>query len=234
MHPCLSGARTSIDSIGEHIMKKIAILGGKLSSLSMAHTLLDYTDSVEIHIIDEKAEIGLIGEYPGIISKWPLFPKHWISTFFSQEPSKEDNAVRHSWLVKAMATQLSKRNTIFHLRTRVLENTNNQLKLSGAGYIGRTTILFDNIFDNTQDSEDSELWKGGICLSSHAPNYGIQGKRNDGTIEIWWKKDEDKKCNTQWVQRMKWQGENPEYTIQLQYQRGIELARGYIDTIIHP
>ena len=62
-------------------MKKIALLGGNLLSLSMAHSILDYTDSVEIHIIEEKAEIGLMGEYPGIIKQWPIFPKHWISTY---------------------------------------------------------------------------------------------------------------------------------------------------------
>ncbi len=214
-------------------MNKIAMLGGNLLSLCMAHTILDNTDSVEIHIIENKAEIGLMGEYPGIIKEWPIFPKHWISNLFSQTPSVTDTAIRHSWLVKAMAIQLSDRNTHFHLRTKILENLDNELKLSGAGYLGKTTLQFDRVFDNTVQLKNSESWNGGICLATQAPKFGIQGKRNDGTIEIWWKDNEDKTNNTQWIQKMKWQGTNPENVIDFQYKTGTKNAREYIDTIIH-
>ena len=214
-------------------MNKIALLGGNLVSLSMAHSILDYSSSVEIHIIEDKAEIGLMGEYPGIFNKWPIFPNHWISNLFSQKPSKSDTAVRHSWLLKAMAIQLSKRNTVFHLRTKILENIDNELKLSGAGYMGKTSILFDNVYDNTLQQKNSVLWNGGICLATEAPEYGIQGKRNDGTIEIWWKDDDYYVTNTQWVHKMKWYGINPENTIENHYIKGANLARDYIDTIIH-
>ena len=233
MHPSLSGTCINFDFNGESVMKKIALLGGNLLSLSMAHSILDYTDSVEIHIIEEKAEIGLMGEYPGIIKQWPIFPKHWISNLFSQNPSELDTAVRHSWLLKAIAIQLSKRNAVFHLRTKIIEIIDNELKLSGAGYMGKTSILFDSVFDNVPDKKNQQLWNGGICLTTQAPEYGIQGKRNDGTIEIWWKNDEYKIPNYQWVHKMTWHGTNPENLIENHFRMGVKLARDYIDTIIH-
>ena len=58
-------------------------------------------------------------------------------------------------------------------------------------------------------------------------------KRNDGTIEIWWKDDDYYVTNTQWVHKMKWYGINPENTIENHYIKGANLARDYIDTIIH-
>ena len=60
-------------------MTMITILGDSLAALAAAHHVLDTTPEADINIITEKAEVGLIGEVPGLISTWPPCPSHWIS-----------------------------------------------------------------------------------------------------------------------------------------------------------
>ncbi len=49
-------------------MTHITILGDTLRALSTAHQIIDHDPGVEISIITDRAEIGLIGEAPvGII-----------------------------------------------------------------------------------------------------------------------------------------------------------------------
>ena len=89
----------------------LAILGMELTQLVCAHTIFDLKPDSEIHLISERAEAGLIGELPGLISQ-PLsnyIPSEWLGDLGSQIPTTSDTAVRRSWLEKALATKLVER-----------------------------------------------------------------------------------------------------------------------------
>ena len=67
---------------------RIAIIGIELSQLVCAHTILDKHSDAEVHLISERAEAGLIGELPGLITQ-PLsnvIPNEWIGDLGSQTP----------------------------------------------------------------------------------------------------------------------------------------------------
>lgn len=90
-------------------MTRLVILGDNLASLCGANHALDMNPEMEIQIITERAEIGLVEEIPGLLSSWPPCPTHWISEMGSQTPEPTSKAVRGSWLQKAMGIQLAKR-----------------------------------------------------------------------------------------------------------------------------
>ena len=48
-------------------MTSIVILGDSLSTLCIGHHILDVAPEAEVSIVTERAEIGLIGEVPGLI-----------------------------------------------------------------------------------------------------------------------------------------------------------------------
>ena len=114
--PC---SRTLSETLGDPMTRGIAIIGGNLRSLSSAHCILDNYPEAELHIMEEAAEIGLMGEGPGILARWPITPAHWISELGPQEPNPTSGAIRRSWFEKAMATSLANRGCTFHLKTRV-------------------------------------------------------------------------------------------------------------------
>ena len=55
-------------------MIRLVILGDNLASLSGANHALDMYPEMEIQIITERAEIGLVEETPGLLSSWPPCP----------------------------------------------------------------------------------------------------------------------------------------------------------------
>jgi len=213
--------------------RSIAIIGGNLQSLSSAHSILDNYPDAELHIMEEAAEIGLIGEGPGILPHWPITPAHWLSELGSQEPNPSSGAIRRSWLEKAMATSLANRGCTFHLRTRVVTvNDGGGVTFVGAGLLGSGELQFDTVLDMRDPTHTSTEWEGGICLQGHAPPFGVQGSRPDGTIEVWWRDynpDQGK-----WVHRMSWGGSDPESSVETDINAGIETASSLIDTIIQP
>jgi hypothetical protein len=188
---------------------------------------------VEVHIIEEAAEIGLTGEAPGILSLWPIVPVHWLSELDTQEPKPSSGAVRRSWLEKAMATSLAARGCTFHLRTRV-EDVSQEYEVTfvGAGVMGSGKILFDTVLDMRPTLYSGKEWEGGVCLHLHAPPFGIQGERPDGTIEVWWR--DQNPDQGKWVHRMRWEGEDPASSLEAEINAGIETAKTLIDTIIQP
>ncbi len=209
-------------------MKRIAIIGGSLRGLSAAHALLDLDSETEVHIIEESAEIGLIGEGPGLIGSWPIMPEHWLADLRNQTPETSNSAVRRSWMKKAMAIALGRRGASLHLRTRVSSSTPNKIQFSGAGYLGSGSMEVDQVIESRVNGEGTE-WDGGVCLPEHAPKTERMGMRSDGTIEVWWK-DEDQGSNT-WIHRMKWLGEEPRDSLVGEIADGKSMAAKSIETI---
>jgi hypothetical protein len=213
--------------------RSIVIIGGNLRSLSSAHTILDYDPDTDLHIMEEAAEIGLIGEGPGILPHWPVTPAHWLCELGSQEPNLSSSAIRRSWLEKAMATSLANRGCIFHLRTRVeAVNDGGKVTFVGAGLLGSGELRFDTVLDMREPINSNTEWEGGICLQDHAPSFGDQGSRPDGTIEVWWR--DNNPDQGKWVHRMRWGGSDPASSVETDINAGIETASTLIDTIIQP
>tara|TARA_B100000929_G_C15428615_1_gene393867 strand:- start:95 stop:742 length:648 start_codon:yes stop_codon:yes gene_type:complete len=215
------------------MIQPIAILGGNIRALSSAHAILDSRPDAEVHIIEEAAEIGLTGETPGIISRWPIVPTHWLSELGSQEPKSSSGAVRRSWLEKAMATSLASRGCTFHLRTRVEDvSQEDEVSFVGAGVMGSGKASFGTVLDMRTSTHSDKEWEGGVCNLRHSPSFGIQGERPDRTIEVWWRGQ--KPDQGKWVHRMRWAGDDPASSLEDDIGTGAEAAKTLIDTIIQP
>ena len=212
-------------------MTMITILGDSLAALAAAHHVLDTTPEADINIITEKAEVGLIGEVPGLISTWPPCPSHWISEM-PYQTQNDSMAVRGSWFMKALGIRLSKRGCRFHLRTRVTTKSETEVQFVGAGTRGSGTITFDHLLDFRPTDQDRVQWHGLVCRTEDARENKISGNRMDGTTEIWTKEPpEHNKTN---LQEMMWSGDDPTYFISREVESGMQLAQPIIDTIIHP
>ena len=218
--PCLWGA----------CMIRLVILGDSLASLSSANHVKDLKPEIEIQIITERAEIGLVEETPGLLPSWPPCPAHWISEMRSQTPEPTSDAVRGSWLLKAMGTQLAKRGCIFHLRTRTVAVSSEKIDLVGAGPIGEGSLTFDYLLDFSGDNSSQPLWYGAVCRSEDSPESPRQGSRSDGTTELWSSRELEQ--NGKWIQTMLWRGEDPNSYIHDQVEMGKERAENVIESII--
>ena len=211
-------------------MSRLVFLGDNLASLSAANHALDLNPEIEILIITDRAEIGLVDETPGLISTWPPCPAHWISDMRSQTPESDSNAVRGSWLQKAMGIQLAKRGCVFHLRTRIITISDDSIDFVGAGPIGAGSLSFDYILDFCAVNSNHAQWYGAVCRSEDAPGTSLQGSRPDGTTEVWGSHEHEQ--NGKWIQTMVWRGGNPESFIEDQVEIGKERAEYVIETII--
>ena len=213
-------------------MTSIAILGDSLRTLCIGHHILDVAPEAEISIITDRAEIGLIGEVPGMVSSWPPCPLHWISEMSTQTPASSSTAVRGSWLLKAMGIQLSKRGCTFLLRTRVTSSSSNEVRFVGGGPMGSGVIHADHILDLRNTSQESKRWYGFVCRTEDSPESAVSGDRTDGTSEIWAQEKPEPTGN--FLQEMTWTGAHPADHISGEVQSGIQLAQTIVDTIIHP
>lgn len=213
-------------------MTRIAILGDSLAALSAAHRMLDKISEADIHIITERAEIGLTGEVPGLTSSWPPCSPHWISEMASQTPNEESTAVRGSWFLKALGIQLSKRGCTFHLRTRVTATSEAEVHFVGAGPMGSSMIPFDHLLDLRPAGQEPAQWHGLVCRTEDAPEVNLSGNRSDGTTEVWAKEALERNKTT--LQEMTWIGDDPAAFISEEVEVGMQLAQTIVDTIIHP
>ena len=211
---------------------RIVILGSSLDAICVAHTLFDLSSEFEIQIITERAEIGLMGEVPGIISSWPPCSSAWISEMASQTPTKTSTAVRGSWFVKALGIQLSKRGCKFHLRTRIINNTETEIKFVGAGSLGEAQIPFDHLLDMRTKEQGHAKWYGIVCRTEDTPESAYTGQRSDGTTEAW--STDNLHGNKAALQEMIWAGSDPTSYISSAIMSGIQIAHEVADTIIHP
>ena len=212
-------------------MARVGILSGYLEGIVTGHKVLDLFPEAELHLITESAEMGLLGEGPGIFSRWPLVPEHWVSGLGAQTPGDTSTAVRRSWLEKAMATALASRGCTIHLRTRGTERgENGSVSFVGAGLAGKGSIEFDKIVEATPVSNSSKSWEGGVCFPDEPSPTQYSGIRTDGSLEVWW--CETPPISATWIQRMTWLGEDPTIALHRDIDRGILSAEALVDTII--
>lgn len=196
---------------------KIAIMGSGIEVFCCAHRLLDLESKLEIHIFDEKAEAGMYGEEPGIFQKWPITPTSWYGKMFSQAPNNKSTAVRYSWFVKSLSIALAKRGATYHLKTRVTDISNNEVKYIGAGHLGSGVMKVQQTID-LRENKLGKKWYGAI--SKTRIEGKICGIRPDETIETW----SNEEVMGNFIQKMNWYGEDPEKAISNRVLLGIEAA----------
>ena len=201
----------------------------ELSQLVCAHTIFDLKPDSEIHLISERAEAGLIGELPGLLSQ-PLsnyIPNEWLGDLGSQIPTKSDTAVRRSWLEKALATKLVERGANLHLRTTIKQNKTklgeNTITFSGAGNSSGSTLLVEKIITKPEN-KSSIQWHGGVH-NEELTGSEHEGHRPDGLVEIWWPAEQEPPCSEgKWLQMMDWVGEDPLLSLEQEVELGRSLA----------
>ena len=183
---------------------------------------------MEVHLISERAEAGLIGELPGLITN-PLsntIPNEWIGDLGSQLPTSSDTAVRRSWLEKAMATKLVERGANLHLRTttqRGKTESGESITLSGAGYSSGSTLLVEKVITKPEN-KSSSYWKGGVH-NEELNGSDYEGHRPDGLVEIWWPgEQEPPRSDGKWLQLMDWVGKDPALSLEQEVELGHSLA----------
>tara|TARA_B100001175_G_scaffold121899_1_gene103786 strand:+ start:453 stop:1091 length:639 start_codon:yes stop_codon:yes gene_type:complete len=208
---------------------KIAIVGIELSQLVCAHTIFDQHPNVELHLISERAEAGLIGELPGLISQ-PLsnnIPNEWLGYLGSQMPTTPDTAVRRSWLEKALATKLVERGANLHLRTSINQNKSKlgetTISFAGAGYSSGSELSVEKVIIKPENNP-SNRWRGGVH-NEELTGSDYEGHRPDGLVEIWWPAEEEPpRSDGKWLQLMDWSGEDPSLSLEQEVELGRSLA----------
>ena len=207
----------------------VAIVGIGLSQLVCAHTIFDLKPTSEIHLISERAEAGLIGELPGLISQ-PLsnnIPNEWLGDLGSQIPTPSHTAVRRSWLEKALATKLVERGANLHLRSTINQKKTKlgqtTITLSGAGYSSGSTLLVEKVI-NKPENKSPIQWHGGVH-NEELTGSEHEGHRPDGLVEIWWPAEQEPPRNEgKWLQLMDWAGEDPSQSLEQEVELGRSLA----------
>ena len=207
----------------------VAIVGIELSQLVCAHTILDINPDVELHLISERAEAGLIGELPGLISQ-PLsnnIPNEWLGDLGSQNPTISNTAVRRSWLEKALATKLVERGANLHLRTTISQNKSKSgettITFTGAGYSSGSTLFVEKVITKPENTS-SNHWRGGVH-NEELTGSNYEGHRPDGLVEIWWPtQQEPPRSEGKWLQLMDWTGEDPLLSLEQEVELGRSLA----------
>ena len=209
-------------------MLRLAIIGIELSQLVCAHTILDKHPGAELHLISDRAEAGLIGELPGLITQ-PLsntIPNEWIGDLGSQTPTSSNTAVRRSWLEKAMATKLVERGANLHLRTttqRDQTGSGESITLSGAGYSSGSKLFVEKVITKSEN-KSSTFWKGGVH-NEELNGSDHEGHRPDGLVEIWWPAEQEPpRSDGKWLQLMDWVGEDPTMSLEQEVELGHSLA----------
>ena len=207
---------------------RIAIIGTNLSNLICAHTILDERPDVELHLIDERAETGLMGEGPGLLTGdlEDLLPKDWHHHLGSQQPNHESTALRRSWLEKSIASKLSDRGAVLHLRTHTTidyDAKKIRLGFTGAGPTSESELIVDHLLSPTPEI-DSIAWFGGVH-NGDLIDSSYEGSRSDGLVEIWWQEEENNQHDgRKWLQLMEWKGADPRTALFDAISRGRALA----------
>lgn len=207
---------------------RVAIIGTNLSNLICAHTILDECPDVELHLIDERAETGLMGEGPGLLTGHfeDLFPKDWHHHLGSQQPNHESTALRRSWLEKSIGSKLSERGAVLHLRTHTTieaDAEKTRLYLSGAGISSEQELVVDHLLSSIPQIE-SNAWFGGVH-NGEMTDSSHEGSRSDGLVEVWWQGEENRQHEgRKWLQVMEWKGADPRTALFDAISRGRALA----------
>ena len=193
---------------------RIALIGGTIEALVLAHHLLEKNDVI---IIEMEAELGLPVNHPGRVIDPNLLDTYFTSeqqTFLSLQSNSDGWGCRWDWIMKHLAANIARDGVQFLTRTRVLSSTKkNQtihLELTSTERDKPTILTVDRLV-LTESSEkrgpgnrqhslfphspitlsfpDTVPWFGGTVVSedaTSAPGPNLCLSRADGMTELWW------------------------------------------------
>ena len=193
---------------------RIALIGGTIEALVLAHHLVEKND---VTIIEMEAELGLPVNHPGRVVDQNLLDTYFTSeqqTFLSLQSNADGWGCRWDWIMKHLAANIARHGVQFLTRTRVLSSTKkNQtihLELTSTERDKPTLLTVDRLA-LTESSEkrgpgnrqhslsphppitlsfpDTVTWFGGTVVSEDAttaPNPDLFLSRGDGMTELWW------------------------------------------------
>ena len=102
---------------------RIALIGGTIEALVLAHHLLEKNDVI---IIEMEAELGLPVNHPGRVIDPNLLDTYFTSeqqTFLSLQSNSDGWGCRWDWIMKHLAANIARDGVQFLTRTRVLSST---------------------------------------------------------------------------------------------------------------
>ena len=102
---------------------RIALIGGTIEALILAHHLLEKNDVV---IIEMEAELGLPVNHPGRVIDQNLLDTYFTSeqqTFLALQSNPDGWGCRWDWIMKHLAANIARHGVQFLTRTRVLSST---------------------------------------------------------------------------------------------------------------
>lgn len=163
---------------------RIAIIGGNLTGLALAHMFLDSDHIVDVTVIEERAEIGFPCKSPGILydsNLWKSYFQDWGISIQEVGHSLDDGSVsfRRAWLEKNISLSLVEKGASILLRTRVEKSEEVSLKLQGAG--GSTHWEGDFIINVPEHEPGNHSWTGMVTSREVVGGW----PRDDGTWETW-------------------------------------------------
>ena len=198
-------------------MMRILVKGTSIRHLAFALEALMREKEVRVHILTEEPEIGLSQSLqPG--SRLNAHPT--LETLARHLPRDTDKntLIRSMWISRALGIEAAERGATIHLRSSLIEHTNNTFRITGAGRISNDPISFDYIYD--PEVEEREKWFGASFSDPCEEEKCLP--RGDGTCEFWSKKPI---VSTASLETSIWFGNDPFQTIPIEIDRGITDAR---------
>nr|AIE99659.1 hypothetical protein [uncultured marine group II/III euryarchaeote KM3_115_D04] len=146
--------------------------------------LIDSDNSVEITVIEERAEIGFPCNSPGILEnsdKWLSKLENWgiSDQIIGQTLENGSQSFKRAWLEKDLSLSLVEKGVSILLRTRVVKENGTNLDLRGAG--ASPTWQGDLVVRVTEHVSGDQRWLG-VVSSEETANGWL---RDDGTWESW-------------------------------------------------
>lgn len=203
---------------------KILVNGITLRHLAFALEALIYKKEVQIHILTDEPEIGLAQSLqPG--SKLSAHPTLRILARHLPRDTSEDTFVRGAWISRALGIEAAGRGAVIHLRSSLIQLSDNTFQIGGAGQNSDSPLYFDHIYNPELQVEKSEKWFGAV-LPDPCDDENCQS-RGDGTCELWSKVPIVSNAS---LETSIWHGNDPTNTIPEEIDMGTQDAREYLQS----
>ena len=201
---------------------RILVKGISIRHLAFSIEALNNGRDIQLHIITEEPEIGLSQSLqPG--SKLDAHPVLKILARHLPRDTDGNTLIRGMWISRALGIEAAERGASVHLRSSLIELTDNTFRIDGAGQVSNDPIFFDYIYDPESEPKDTEKWFGASfpypCEEEKCQSRG------DGTCEFWSKKPIVSKAS---LEVSIWFGNDPFETIPIEIERGTRDAREYL------
>ena len=161
---------------------RILVKGISIRHLAFSIEALKDRRDIQLHIITEEPEIGLSQSLqPG--SKLDAHPILKILARHLPRDTDGNTLIRGTWISRALGIEAAERGASVHLRSSLIELTDNTFRIDGAGQISNDPIFFDYIYDPELEPKDTEKWFGASFpyhVKKKSVSQGATGHVNSG------------------------------------------------------